>query len=52
MALFYAASYATHPVRPFRSIANLARSRYESRMEMSLGNLLRRIRLSSDVASG
>jgi radical SAM superfamily enzyme YgiQ (UPF0313 family) len=52
MALFYGASYATHPVRPFRSIANLARSRYESRMEMSLGNLLRRIRLSSDAASG
>jgi anaerobic magnesium-protoporphyrin IX monomethyl ester cyclase len=50
MALFYGASYATHPTRPFRSIANLARSRYESRMEMSLGNLLRR--LGSDVTAG
>lgn len=44
MALFYGASYLTHPGRPFRSIANLARSRYESRMEMSLGNLLQRLR--------
>jgi radical SAM superfamily enzyme YgiQ (UPF0313 family) len=52
MALFYGASYATHPTRPFRSIANLARSRYESRMEMSLGNLLRRIHLGSDATTG
>ncbi|HEY3820509.1 MAG TPA: radical SAM protein [Polyangiaceae bacterium] len=52
MALFYGTSYATHPTRPFRSVANLARSRYESRMEMSLGNLLRRIRLGGDVAAG
>jgi radical SAM superfamily enzyme YgiQ (UPF0313 family) len=50
MALFYGASYLTHPARPFRSIANLARSRYDSRMEMSLGNLLRRIRLGSGIA--
>jgi anaerobic magnesium-protoporphyrin IX monomethyl ester cyclase len=50
-ALFYGASYATHPSRPWRSIANLARSRYESRMEMSLGNLLRRIRMGRDAAT-
>jgi radical SAM superfamily enzyme YgiQ (UPF0313 family) len=49
MAFFYAASYATHPARPFRSIANLARARYESRMEMSLGNLVRRVRLGRDA---
>jgi radical SAM superfamily enzyme YgiQ (UPF0313 family) len=52
MALFYGASYATHPVRLFRSIANLARSRYESRMEMSLGNLLRRVRLGREADAG
>jgi radical SAM superfamily enzyme YgiQ (UPF0313 family) len=52
MALFYGASYAAHPSRPFRSIANLARSRYESRMEMSLGNLLRRMRLGGAAAAG
>ncbi len=49
MAFFYGASYAAHPARPFRSIANLARARYESRMEMSLGNLLRRVRLGRDA---
>jgi len=52
MALFYGTSYATHPVRPFRSIANLARARYESRMEMSLGNLLRRVRLGRSADAG
>jgi len=41
---FYAASYLTHPSRPLRSIVNLIASRYESRMEMSLANLLRRLR--------
>jgi radical SAM superfamily enzyme YgiQ (UPF0313 family) len=45
LATFYATSYATHPARPFRSMMNLARARYESRMEMSFGNLLRRWRL-------
>jgi radical SAM superfamily enzyme YgiQ (UPF0313 family) len=52
MALFYGVSYVAHPGRPFRSLANLVRARYESRMEMSLGNLLRRIRLGSEVAAG
>jgi radical SAM superfamily enzyme YgiQ (UPF0313 family) len=50
MALFYGVSYASHPTRPFRSLANLARSRYESRMEMSLGNLLRRSRLTKQAS--
>ncbi|MEI8256663.1 MAG: radical SAM protein, partial [Deltaproteobacteria bacterium] len=35
MALFYAISYVTRPSRPGRSLVNLARARYESRMEMS-----------------
>jgi radical SAM superfamily enzyme YgiQ (UPF0313 family) len=52
MAFFYGASYVTHPSRPFRSIGNLVRTRYESRMEMSLGNLLRRVRLGNDAATG
>ena len=41
--LFYAASYATHPGRPLRSLYNIATRRYESRMEMSFGNLVRRL---------
>ena len=40
---FYAASYATHPLRPLRSLYNIATRRYESRMEMSFGNLVRRL---------
>ncbi|MFO0625307.1 MAG: radical SAM protein [Polyangiales bacterium] len=44
MALFYALSYASHPARPVRSLRNVLAARYESRMEMSLGNLLRRLR--------
>lgn len=43
MAGFYAASYLTHPVRPLRSLYNIATRRYESRMEMSFGNLVRRL---------
>ena len=51
MALFYGLSYGTHPTRPFRSIANLSRARYESRMEMSLGNLVRRLWRSREATS-
>jgi radical SAM superfamily enzyme YgiQ (UPF0313 family) len=43
LLLFYGASYATHPARPLRSLYNLATRRYESRMEMSFGNLVRRL---------
>jgi len=41
--LFYATSYLTHPGRPLRSMYNIATRRYESRMEMSFGNLVRRL---------
>lgn len=44
MLLFYGASYLTHPLRPLRSCYNIATRRYESRMEMSFGNLVRRLR--------
>lgn len=50
MALFYALSWGTHPSRPLRTLLNVARARYESRMEMSLGNLVRRVRGSAGVA--
>jgi hypothetical protein len=43
LLLFYGASYLTHPARPLRSVYNLATRRYESRMEMSVGNLVRRL---------
>jgi radical SAM superfamily enzyme YgiQ (UPF0313 family) len=43
LALFYLESYARHPSRPLRSVSNILRSRYESRMEMSLANLVRRL---------
>jgi radical SAM superfamily enzyme YgiQ (UPF0313 family) len=42
LLLFYGASYLTHPLRPLRSLYNVLTRRYESRMEMSFGNLLRR----------
>jgi radical SAM superfamily enzyme YgiQ (UPF0313 family) len=51
--LFYAASYLTHPARPLRSLYNIATRRYESRMEMSFGNLVRRLstaRASTETA--
>lgn len=47
MSLFYLTSYLTHPSRPLRSLHNVARHRYESRMEMALANLLRRRRASA-----
>jgi radical SAM superfamily enzyme YgiQ (UPF0313 family) len=43
LLLFYGASYVTHPTRPLRSLYNIATRRYESRMEMSFGNLVRRL---------
>ncbi len=43
LLLFYGASYLTHPGRPLRSLYNIATRRYESRMEMSFGNLVRRL---------
>ncbi len=43
MLLFYVESYARHPMRPFRSMRNILKSSYESRLEMSVRNLLRRL---------
>ena len=43
LLLFYGVSYLTHPARPLRSLRNIVRRRYESRMEMSFRNLLRRL---------
>lgn len=43
LLLFYGASYLTHPARPLRSLYNIATRRYESRLEMSFGNLVRRL---------
>lgn len=43
LTLFYGVSYALHPTRPLRTLVNMTRSRYESRLEMSLANLLRRL---------
>jgi radical SAM superfamily enzyme YgiQ (UPF0313 family) len=51
LLLFYGASYLTHPVRPLRSLYNIATRRYESRMEMSFGNLTRRLRSSASRAA-
>jgi radical SAM superfamily enzyme YgiQ (UPF0313 family) len=46
LLLFYGASYLTHPARPLRSLYNVLTRRYESRMEMSFGNLLRRLSMA------
>lgn len=43
LALFYLTNYLTHPIRPLRSFLNILTHRYESRMEMSFGNLMRRL---------
>jgi anaerobic magnesium-protoporphyrin IX monomethyl ester cyclase len=43
LLFFYATSYLTHPTRPLRSLYNIATRRYESRMEMSFSNLVRRL---------
>ena len=50
LLLFYGASYALHPGRPLRSLYNIATRRYESRMEMSFGNLVRRLTTSRTQA--
>ncbi len=42
LSLFYLESYARHPSRPFRVMRNLISKNYESRLEMSLKNLLGR----------
>jgi radical SAM superfamily enzyme YgiQ (UPF0313 family) len=42
LSLFYLESYARHPTRPFRVMKNLLSRQYESRLEMSLKNLLGR----------
>jgi radical SAM superfamily enzyme YgiQ (UPF0313 family) len=43
LLLFYAISYLLHPGRPLRSVYNIATRRYESRLEMSFGNLVQRV---------
>lgn len=43
LLLFYGVSYLTHPLRPLRSLYNITTRRYESRLEMSFGNLVRRL---------
>ena len=43
LLLFYGVSYLTHPARPLRSLRNIVSRRYESRMEMSFRNLMRRL---------
>jgi len=43
LMLFYAISYLRHPGRPLRSLYNITTRRYESRLEMSFGNLVRRL---------
>jgi hypothetical protein len=43
LVLFYAISYLLHPGRPLRSAYNIVTRRYESRLEMSFGNLVQRL---------
>jgi hypothetical protein len=43
LLLFYTISYLLHPARPLRSVYNIATRRYESRLEMSFGNLVQRL---------
>jgi radical SAM superfamily enzyme YgiQ (UPF0313 family) len=43
LLLFYTISYLLHPGRPLRSCYNIATRRYESRLEMSFGNLVQRV---------
>jgi len=51
LLLFYGTSYLTHPLRPVRSLYNIATRRYESRMEMSFGNLTRRLKSAASKAA-
>jgi radical SAM superfamily enzyme YgiQ (UPF0313 family) len=43
LLLFYGVSYLLRPARPLRSVRNILTRRYESRLEMSFGNLVRRL---------
>jgi len=52
LLLFYGASYLTHPGRPLRSLYNIATRRYESRMEMSFANLVRRFSATRAAVEG
>ena len=42
MVLFYSASYASNPLRFYRTLRNLMTNRHESRMEMTLSIFLKR----------
>jgi radical SAM superfamily enzyme YgiQ (UPF0313 family) len=44
LALFYAASYAANPLRLVRTLRNLLRNQHESRMEMTLAIVLKRLK--------
>lgn len=46
MMLFYGLSYLSNPMRFFRTVRNLLRKSYESRMEMALGAFLKRLRFT------
>ncbi|MFT3714011.1 MAG: radical SAM protein [Archangium sp.] len=43
LSLFYLESFARHPTRPIRALRNILKDQHESRLEMSLSHLLRRI---------
>lgn len=47
MMSFYLVSWLTHPLRPFRVLANLLTGREESRMDKALADMKRRMRLLS-----
>lgn len=44
MAFFYLVSFVIRPLRPFKIISNLIRGKQESRLEMSLNDLVTRLR--------
>lgn len=46
MGLFYTASFAMRPWRVLSLVTNAATGRYESRLEMSLSNLVRKVALA------
>lgn len=52
MLLFYAVSYGTRPWRLVRTVVNVFRRRQESRLEMSLRDLVLRLRHSSRAREG
>jgi radical SAM superfamily enzyme YgiQ (UPF0313 family) len=45
LAVFYLSNFIFHPQRLFKTIQNLATSKYESRAEMALGELLKRSKI-------